>query len=281
MAQKSQQRQIMEADPPKAEPPEDRTKDMSFLDHLEELRWHIIKGLIGIGVGVAIAYFFSDYIVNVALLGPTKADFGLYKWLGIEAIDLRLQSRKLPGQFFAYWGAVIVTGVIIGTPILIYQLWKFIEPAMELTEKRKTTLTTLFITSFFLMGIAFGYFILTPYALQFFSQFQISDVIHNDFDINQYFSSVTMWVLSCGILFQLPVVSYYLTKFGILTPEFMKQYRRHSIVVCFLLSAFLTPPDPVSQVMIAVPLILLYQFGIWLSKLAVKRRKKELAKFGM
>ena len=271
-------RQIMTEDPPKAEPPEDRTANMSFLDHLEELRWRLIKGLSGIAVGIVIAVFLGDFLVDTVMLGPTKSDFLVYRLLGIDAIDLTIQSRKLPGQFFTYWGTIIVFGGIVGSPVFFYQIWAFIEPAMETSEKLKTFGHTLFITFFFLLGIAFGYFILVPFALQFFSQFQISESIHNDFDINEYFSSLTMWVVSCGIIFQLPVFSYFLSKLGLLTPQFLKDYRRHAIIVCFILSAFLTPPDPVSQVLIAIPLILLYQLAIWVSKFGVRKRNKELEK---
>lgn len=269
-------RQIMKGDPPEAKAPADRTSDMSFLDHLEELRWRIIKGLLGLAAGIVVAFFFSNFLVNQVLLGPAKADFFVYKFLGIDAIDLTLQSRKLPGQFFTYWGTIVVVGAIMGSPFLFYQMWAFIEPAMEKAEKWKSRLNTLFITFFFMLGVSFGYFILVPFALQFFTQFQISDVIHNDFDINQYFSSLAMWVLSCGVIFQLPVVSYFLSKFGLLTPEFLRSYRRHFIIIALLLAAFLTPPDPVSQVMVAVPLALLYQLSIWISKMAVRKRKSEL-----
>lgn len=271
-------RQIMSEDPPKAELPEDRTQNMSFLEHLEELRWRIIKGLSGIIIGMIVAFFIGDFLVDKVMLGPTKSDFFIYKILGIDAIDLTIQSRKLPGQFFTYWGTLIVFGVIVGSPIFFYQLWSFVEPAMETSQKWKSLGHTAFISFFFLLGVAFGYFVLVPFALQFFSQFQISDAIHNDFDINEYFSSLTMWVLSCGFIFQLPVISYFLSKFGLLTPEFLKQYRRHAIITCFILSAFLTPPDPVSQVLIAVPLILLFQLSIFISRIGVKRRNRELEK---
>lgn len=274
----TEERQIMTQDPPKAKAPVDRTGDMSFLEHLEELRWRLIKGLGGLAVGMIIAVFFSDFLVNKVMLGPTRADFIVYRILGIDAIDLTLQSRKLPGQFFTYWGTLILMGGIIGSPILFYQLWAFVEPALESAEKWKSRLHSLFITSFFIAGVCFGYFILVPFALQFFSQFQISDVIHNDFDINEYFSSLSMWVISCGIIFQLPVVSYFLSKFGLLSPEFLRKYRRHSIVGCFILSAFLTPPDPISQIIVGFPLILLYQLSIWVSKKGVQHREKELKK---
>lgn len=266
----------MKGDPPEAEQPADRTQNMSFLDHLEELRWRIIKGLLGLAAGIVIAFIFSDFFVNTVMLGPTRADYFIYDILHIQAIDLTLQSRKLPGQFFTYWGTLIVIGGIMGSPILFYQLWSFIEPALETKEKWKSRLNTLFITSFFLLGVAFGYFVLVPFALQFFTKFQISDVIHNDFDINEYFTSVAMWVLSCGVIFQLPVVSYFLSKFGLLTPDFLRQYRRHAIVICFIIAAFLTPPDPVSQFLIVIPLVLLFQLAVWLSGLATRKRQEEI-----
>lgn len=272
----TEERQIMTGNPPEAKPPADRTGEMSFLEHLEELRWRIIKGIGGIGLGVVIAFFFGDFLVNEVLLGPAKADFIIYNLLGMDAVDLTLQSRKLPGQFFTYWGMLILVGGIIGSPIFFYQLWAFIEPALESAEKWKSRLNTVFITGFFLAGVCFGYFILVPFALQFFTQFQISEVIRNDFDINEYFSSLAMWVISCGVIFQLPVVSYFLSKFGILTPEFLRAYRRHAIVFCFIMSAVLTPPDPVSQVIIAIPLILLFQLSIRVSKIGVRQREKDL-----
>ncbi|MFU8813149.1 MAG: twin-arginine translocase subunit TatC [Balneolaceae bacterium] len=249
---------------------------MSFLDHLEELRWRIIKGLIGIAVGIFIAFFFADFFMQQLILGPARADFIMYRIMPIEAVDLSLISRRLPGQFFTYWGTLFIIGGIIGSPIFIYQIWAFIEPALGSGKKLKTVMNAMFINFFFLLGVLFGYFILVPFAVQFFTQFVISDVISNEFDINEYFTSVAMWTLSCGIVFQVPVVSYFLSKVGLITPEGMRKYRRHAIVGALAISAFLTPPDPVSQILIALPLILLYQFSILLSRLAHRKRKKEL-----
>lgn len=272
------ERQIMKKDPPKAPKPKDRTKEMSFLEHLEELRWRIIKGMIGVFVGVIVAFIFSDFFVNEILLGPTKSTFFMYDIIRIDAIDLTLQSRKLPGQFFTFWGVLFIVGFIIGSPILFYQLWSFVEPAFETSTKLKTFVSTFFITVFFLMGVSFGYLILVPFALQFFTQFQISEVIRNDFDINAYFSSLTTWVLSCGMIFQIPILSYSLSKIGILTPELLKKFRRHAVVASLILAAFLTPPDPISQVLIGIPLVVLYEFSIVISRFAVKQRKKDLEK---
>lgn len=273
-----QQRQIMGQEPPKAVKPADRTDQMSFLEHLEELRWRLVKGFIGILVGVIIAFIFSDFVIDVVLLGPTKAEFFMYDIIRVDSIDLTLQSRKLPGQFFTFWGMLFVSGFLIGSPVFIYQLWAFIEPALETKEKWKTIISAFFITIFFLTGVAFGYLILVPFALQFFASFNISDsgIVRNDFDINEYFSSLAMWVVSCGIIFQVPIISFALSKIGILTPQFLRTYRRHALIVCLVMAAMLTPPDPVSQVLIALPLAILYEFSIWVSHFAVKQREKEL-----
>lgn len=269
------QRQIMDGPPPKAEPAQ-LVVEMSFLDHLEELRIRILKGLAGVFVGVVIAFIFSDFFIDEVLLGPAKSDFFVYKLIGIDAVDLVLQNRTLPGQFFSFMGTLFVVGLIIGSPIFFYQLWSFIEPALEQKEKKSSTLVVTAITGMFTLGLLFGYLIMTPFALQFFAKFQISESVRNDFDITAYFSSLTMWTITCGIIFQLPFVSYSLSKIGLLTPEFMRKHRRIAIVMCFILGAFLTPPDPVSQFMIAVPLIFLYEIGILISKITVKRRNKEI-----
>lgn len=266
----------MSSTPPKATPAEDRTKEMSFLDHLEELRWRILKGCIGIIIGVSIAFIFSDFFINTILLGPTKATFFAYDLIKIDAIDLTLQSRKLPGQFFTYWGMLFVVGFVIGAPIFFYQLWAFIEPALESKGKKRTILNAILISICFMLGIAFGYLILVPFALQFFTQFQISDMVRNDFDINEYFSSITLWVLACGFIFQIPIVSFALTKVGIITPALLKKYRRHFLIVAMVLGALITPPDPVSMVLVGIPIFTLYELSIWISYLAVKKRNREL-----
>jgi sec-independent protein translocase protein TatC len=265
----------MDRDLPAPEPPKIQTDNMSFLDHLEELRWRIIKGLGGVLFGVVIAFIFSDFLIDVILLGPVYADFFVYKFVGLEAVDVSLQNRRLPGQFFTFWGTLIVMGFIIGSPVFIYQLWKFIEPALETPEKRKTRFTGFAITFLFLLGVSFGYLVLVPFAVQFFAQFQLSEAVRNDIDITAYFSAVTLWIVACGVIFQLPMISYTLSRLGILTPEFMIKYRKLAIVLCFILAAFLTPPDPVSQFLIGIPLILLYQLSIYISRVVNRRRDRE------
>jgi sec-independent protein translocase protein TatC len=272
-------REVMGPTPPKAvKPSKDPTASMSFLDHLEELRWRLFKGLAGLFIGIFVAFFFRDFFINELILGPTRPDFFMYKLIRIEAVELSLISRKLPGQFFTYWGTLIVVGFIVGSPLTFYQLWAFVAPALEQKEKIKTFLNASFITFFFLLGVAFGYLILVPFAVQFFTQFVITDVISNEFDINEYFTSVAMWTLACGIIFQIPVVSYFLSKVELLTPEFLKKYWRQAVVIILVLSAFITPPDPISQVLIALPLTFLYQLAIFTSKIAIRSNERARAK---
>lgn len=273
----AQKRQIMKGDPPKAKPPKNEDAEMPFLDHLEEFRWRIIKGLVGIVLGIILALIFSHFVISEILLGPTHKSFFVYKILHIHAVDVILQSRKLPGQFFTYWGTLIVMGAIAGAPVFFYQLYAFIQPALGKHGKKRTRGLVFVISLLFIIGVAFGYLVLTPFALQFFAQFRISNTVENFFDVNQYFSSLAMWIMACGILFQLPMVTYFLTKIGLLTPEFLKKYRRHAIVVCFVLGAALTPPDPLSQALVAIPLVFLYELSIWISKVTARRREKELA----
>ncbi|MEX2656028.1 MAG: twin-arginine translocase subunit TatC [Balneolales bacterium] len=268
-------RNIMGATPPRASSP-GLPDEMSFLDHLEELRWRILKGMLGIGIGVIIAFLFSSFIMEEILLGPAKGSFFVYDWIGLNATDLDLQNRRLPGQFFTYWGTLLVVGFIIGVPFMFYQLWAFIAPALEDKERTGTRFIVFNITALFIIGVLFGYLILTPFAVQFFANFQISESVRNDIDINAYFSALTMWSLSCGIVFQLPMISYIFSKIGLLTPELLIKHRKWAIIICFVLAAFLTPPDPVSQIIIAIPLLLLYQLGIYISRVVNRKRDREI-----
>jgi sec-independent protein translocase protein TatC len=269
-------RSVMSPVPPPAQAAKPRDVDMPFLDHLEELRWRILKGLIGVLVGVVIAIIFSEWIMDFLLLGPTRKEFFMYRLLGIDSIDIVLQSRRLPGQFFTFWGTMLAIGAIAGSPVFFYQLWAFIEPALGDNAVRHTRMMAFSISFMFFLGICFGYLILTPFALQFFMQFTISDFVRNDFDINDYFGSLTTWILASGVIFQLPVITWALSRIGLLTPEFMIKYRRHSLVIILVLAAIITPPDPLSQILIAIPLVILYQFSILISRIAKRRRNKDI-----
>ena len=247
---------------------------MSFLDHLEELRWRLIKSFLAILIMTLISAILSDIIINYFILAPAKNDFFMYRILKIEAIDLPLQSRILPGQFFAFWGTMFFFGFITSTPVLFYQLWAFIAPALRISSRWQIIRQALVITFCFLLGSTFGYIILAPFALQFFSNFHLAVEVKNDFDITEYLSSLLMWIFACGCIFQIPIISYYLTKAGLLNPQILRRFRKIAIVVCFILGALLSPPDPISQILLAFPLILLYELGIYISSHLHKKNKK-------
>jgi len=233
--------------------------EMSFLDHLEELRWRLIYAIIGIVIGSIAAWIFIEPLVEVVLLKPAR-DSGAI-----------LQNLRPFGQLFLFVQISIVVGIVATLPNLFYQLWKFISPALKQNEKKYIFSIVIFSTLCFLAGIAFAYFVMLPLALKFAVEFG-TEAIKNEFAINEYMSIIISVMLAAGFVFELPMISFFLTKLGILTPAFMKKYRRHSIVIILVLAAFLTPgADPISQIVLAVPLVLLYEISIFISKISVKK----------
>lgn len=251
--------------------------EMSFLDHLEEFRWALIKSFAAVIIVTILCSFYSHWIIETLLLGPAKPDFFVYQLLGMEADTLVLQNRTITGQFFAHIGTIVAVGVVVGSPFVVYFMWKFIEPGLYPTEKKGLRFAAVFATFFFILGISFGYTVVTPFALQFFANYQIADQIINEFDITKYFSMVTFWAFGAGVLFELPVVVYFLAKIGLLTPELMRKYRKYAIIVCLIMGAIFTPPDPVSQVLVAMPLLILYQLSIAVAASVSRRREQEIA----
>lgn len=249
---------------------------MPFLDHLEELRWMLIKGGAGLLATTIVCAFFSEWIVDRVLIGPTRPDFFMYELLGMNPEELQLLNRTITGQFFADIGTIIVVGIIAGSPILVFYVWRFIEPALYPGEKEGMRFSAVFATFFFLLGVGFGYLILTPLALQFFAQYTLSEQIMNQFDIMTYFSMVSFWALGTGLLFEMPVAVYFLAKVGILTPDVMRTYRKYALLVVLGIAAFLTPPDPISQVIVALPLLGLYELSIYIARYVTRNRRREL-----
>ena len=264
------------SDPGKGD--EENMAEMGFLDHLEELRWTLFKGLGGILAITVVCAFFSTWIIDELLLGPAKSDFFMYQLLGIEAEPLQLQNRVLTGQFFVHIGIILSVGIVLGSPIFIYSLWKFIEPGLYRDEKSSLRFAAVFATFFFILGILFGYCIITPLAVQFFSNYQISDQIINDFDITKYFTMVTFWAFGTGVLFELPVIIYFLAKLGLVTPTSLRKARKYALLGCLVLGAFFTPPDPFSQILVAMPLLLLYEFSIFIAGRVNRFNERNIAK---
>ena len=230
-------------------------QSMSFIDHLEEFRWRLIKSILSIIVGGLITFFFIDNFLDLLLLPLSNVD---------SKNPVNLQVLSVQGMFIIKWTIALVGGIIFSVPIITYQIWKFIAPGLYANEKGFVLPLVLFSFLSFTTGILFSYFILIPYCLNFFASLS-GDTVLNNFSINHYFSFITWMLLGSGIVFQLPVISFLLSIIGLLTPPFMRHYRRHSIVAIFILSSFITPPDPVSMLVMALPLIILYEISIGIS----------------
>jgi len=235
--------------------------EMTFLEHLEDLRWRIIFSVLGLVVGSIICWIFVDQLINIILLKPARDN------------GITLQNLKPFGQLFLFVQIAIMGGVILSLPNLFYQFWKFIAPALRKSERKYISLIVIFSSLCFIAGIMFAYYVMLPLVLSFAAQFG-SEQIVNEFAIDEYLSIIISIMLAAGVIFELPMVSFFLTKLGILSPIYMRKYRKHSIVIILVVAAFLTPgTDPVSQIVLAVPLVLLYEISIFISKLS--QRKKE------
>jgi len=231
--------------------------DMPFWDHLEELRWRLIKSITTIVIGAIITYKYAD-IIMYWLIHPSQS----------LSIDLNLQVLKVTSMFTVKLIIALFGGLIMGLPLIMYQFWRFVSPAFEDNHGLAVIFTILFSSLFFILGMFFAYFIIIPFSLSFFTSLtaETVDVSYN-FTLEGYLTYILWIIFGCGLLFQLPVISTFLTRIGLLTPAFLREYRKFSIVIFLILGAVLTPPDPISQILIVIPLILLYEFSILISKM--------------
>lgn len=269
---------------------QDPTKEMSFLDHLEELRKHLIRAVVIVLIFTVIAFMFMDVIFHEILLAPARPDFWTYRMfckvgqmmgengLCVEKIDFILQSRTLSGQFSMHLMASFVTGLIAAFPYVFWEVWRFVSPGLYLKERSITAGAVIYVTSLFAAGILFGYYIVAPVSINFLANYKLDPSIMNQFDITSYISTVCMMVLGSGLMFQLPMVVYVLSRLGLLTPAVMRTYRKHAVVIIFVVAAILTPsPDVLSQMLVGVPLWFLYELSIFISGNVERSRKKQAA----
>lgn len=234
---------------------------MPFLEHLEEFRNRIIKAIIGVIIGAVICLIFSKRLLNVLLWPTTRVD-----------MPIDIQVLKVQGMFIVTLEIAFFGGILVSLPFLLYQAWMFIAPGLYKNEKRYVPRVITSATLLFLTGVAFAYFLIFPFALEFFLGLA-PETVQTNIAIDFYISFIIRLLVIFGVVFQLPIMSYFLSKMGIITPVFMRKYRRHSIVVIFVMAALFTPPDPFTQVMLAIPLILLYEISIYISYLVHKSKK--------
>jgi len=236
-------------------------KEMPFLDHLEELRWSILKGLGSVLLITVVSFPFTGFLLDFLTLPNNRL-----------TEPAKLIFLKPTGMLMVRMEVALAVGIIVSLPIIFYQFWQFVAPGLLAKEKKYFFPALLFTTFCFLLGTAFAYLILIPTVLPFLFSMG-TETIEATINITEYMSFVLRLILVAGMIFELPVLSFFLSRTGIVTPKFLKKYRRYGIVLVFIFSAIVTPPDPMSQVLMAFPLLFLYQISIWISILGYKRKK--------
>lgn len=261
--------------------------EMSFLDHLEELRWVLVRSSVAVITMAIVSYFFADFIFSDLIFGPTKPNFITYRffcdashYLGfadsicITELDFIIQNTQMEGQVNIFVWVCITAGFLLAFPYILWEFWKFISPALY-EKERKGARVFIFVSSLlFFLGVLFGYYVIVPMSVNFLATFSISSVVKNQFSIDSYVSMVKTAVIASGLFFELPVIIYFLTKLGLVGPEFLRKYRKYAIVIVLILAAIVTPPDVVSQITVAIPMLLIYEASIWIAVIVEKNKIK-------
>ncbi len=252
--------------------------EMSFIDHLEALRWHIIRAVGSILVFGIAAFMAKKFVFHDIILAPSRTDFFSYRMmceLGqrmgttgfcIEEMGFTIQSRQMSGQFAMHIMVSVVLGLACAFPYAFWEIWRFVKPGLYPQEQKNSSGAVFWVSILFLMGLFFGYYVVSPISINFLAGYQVDPSIVNEFDLSSYISTLTTLCLACAVMFELPVIVFFFTKAGLLSPETMKLYRRHSILIILILSAIVTPPDVISQMLIAMPLMVLYEVSIRVSR---------------
>ena len=265
--------------------------EMSFVEHLEVLRGHLFRSALAIAAGAVVFIVYNEFFVREVLMGPTHADFPTYRWLCkaghaiglgdamcMKDIGLKMQSTSVSGQFSMYFTLIFVGGIIVAFPYIFWEFWRFIKPALTKKELSKTRGVIFWVSLLFFLGILFGYFVIAPYTVNFFANFQLDENIENRWTITSYIDTLVPLILGTGLAFQLPLVMFFLAKVGLMSPNFLRRNRKYAIVVILILAGIITPPDVISQVICTIPLMLLYEISIWLTVKVQKEKALEEAK---
>jgi sec-independent protein translocase protein TatC len=267
----------------------DERAEMSFIDHLDVLRGHLFRSVMAIAIGAVVAGIYNKFIVKNILLGPTHDDFPTYgvicrigkslrlgNALCMQGIGIKLQSTVVAGQFSMWFTVILVSGLILAFPYVFLQFWRFIRPALTKKELHRTRGVIFWVSFLFFTGVLFGYFVVTPYALNFFFHFQLDEIVQNIWTINSYIDMILPLVLGSGLAFQLPLVIYFLAKIGVVTAAYLTKMVKYAVVIIFIVAGVITPgPDVVSQMAVAIPLLILYFISILLARRVDKQKAKE------
>ncbi|MGD0709575.1 MAG: twin-arginine translocase subunit TatC [Bacteroidales bacterium] len=261
--------------------------EMSFWDHLEALRWHLIRSVIAILVFTTLGLIFKDFLFDTIILAPKRSDFitnRILCWLGqkinidyfcVNDFNLKLINTEMAGQFTTYMNVSIVAGLILAIPFILWEIWKFIKPALKEKEIRYSKSFVLVTSVLFFSGVLFAYFVVVPMMVNFLGKYKVSESVDNYINLGSYIGTVTNLTFAVGCIFEFPVLVYFLTKVGILNPAFLRKYRRHIIVLILIIAAIITPPDMFSQILVSIPLYGLYEMSIYISQRIYNKRKRE------
>lgn len=266
-------------------------KEMSFLEHLEELRWHIIRSILAIFSVAILVFAFIKTVFNEVLLAHLKPDFATYQFfckafsaIGIESSFCNIQFKQTlqalnPTQqlMTAIWSSLIL-GFIVAFPYVIWEIWRFISPGLLEKERRRSRGFIFYTSLLFFLGILFSYYVIIPMSVYFFYNFSIGDAVVNNFKLDAYIGLITNTLLGVAVFFELPILIYFLTKIGLVTPEFLIKYRKHALVIVLILAAIITPPDIASQVIVSIPIMFLYQISIHISRFVIKKSQQNVQK---
>ncbi|MFN5628892.1 MAG: twin-arginine translocase subunit TatC [Bacteroidota bacterium] len=263
--------------------------EMSFLDHLEELRWHLVRSVVVI-FSLAIVFFANrEFLFDTIILAPKDPGFFTYRMmcklshflnmgdaLCMNGLEFSLINTTLSGQFTLHMWAAFVAGIVVGFPYLVWEAWRFIKPALTATEIGYSKGILFFVSILFSIGVLFGYYLIAPLSINFLGTYQVSSEVKNMIDMDSYISTITVITFASGLLFELPIVVYFLSSLGIISPAFMKRYRKHAVVVILILAAIITPsPDITSQLLVALPVYVLYELSIFVSAYVVNKKERE------
>ncbi|MDB4285935.1 twin-arginine translocase subunit TatC [bacterium] len=277
--------QKQKAKKPKAEESasEEPEGDMSFLDHIEELRWHLIRSFIAIGLVAIAVFIFRQWVTDNIFLAPFQPDFPMHRFLCsindalcFEKIEVMYIAYGPFDQFLKAIGMGFIGGFVVAFPYILWEMWRFLKPGLHQNEKNRLRGGVFILSLLFFIGILFAYYIITPFSVTFLANFKLAESVENQWRIGKIISMISQITIAGGLMFELPVLVYVLSKLGLVTPEAMKKYRKHAVVVLLIMAAILTPPDILSQVLIFIPLIGLYQISIGISRAVNKKRDKEL-----
>ncbi len=263
--------------------------EMSFLDHLEVMRWHLLRSILAIVIMALVAFVFKEIVFDTIILAPKEPGFPTNRWLcqlgellGLKRICINqnpfsLQTVKMAEQFSMHIMVSLVAGIVVAFPYIFFEFWRFIVPALYEKEKRSASGAVFYTSLLFILGVGFGYYIISPLSVNFLGNYKVSESVISAPTLRSYVQTVTSVVLASGIVFQLPILIYFLSKAGLVTPNFLKRYRRHALILIVTLSAIITPPDVFSQVLVALPLMVLYEIGISISKRILREHEEEQA----